>query len=386
MKPDKHMPSEADHATDAETPANPTGLRWERICLVAAILAVLPLFICLQMALAPDSRSPKLCGGYYSGSVDGLGNVILQIELDGTNAAGSASLNGGVELNDLSGVCVAGSELYLEATRRTSTGEQKIGAFIGKITDSPAIFRGQWHAADTGRQASFELRQFARALSLKRRAGLQVANFGGTKSFAGVFPEFQGDSPFLAEVNRRLLGMQKIAAAEATQEIGGHIWDGITSPGASWNWELQMRTDVIYASDWLISLRVPSYEFSGGAHGNPSCISLNFLADGNGVKKLSLEELFESGSNWEPVISTACIADLKRQGASAVVDGDATEFTLEELGVFTMNSAGLQFHFAPYSVGAYAEGSFTVHLPWKMLLPHLKIGGTASRLAKPKEP
>jgi hypothetical protein len=40
-------------------------------------------------------------------------------------------------------------------------------------------------------------------------------------------------------------------------------------------------------------------------------------------------------------------------------------------------SAGLTFHYPPYAVGPYAEGSYAVFVPWEKLKPFLSAEGTA---------
>jgi hypothetical protein len=40
-------------------------------------------------------------------------------------------------------------------------------------------------------------------------------------------------------------------------------------------------------------------------------------------------------------------------------------------------SAGLTFHYSPYAVGAYAEGPYTVFVPWTAFRSHLSAEGAA---------
>jgi hypothetical protein len=40
-------------------------------------------------------------------------------------------------------------------------------------------------------------------------------------------------------------------------------------------------------------------------------------------------------------------------------------------------SAGLTFHYSPYAVGAYAEGPYTVFVPWTAFAIHLSAQGVA---------
>ena len=43
----------------------------------------------------------------------------------------------------------------------------------------------------------------------------------------------------------------------------------------------------------------------------------------------------------------------------------------------TGKSSGLTFHYSPYAVGAYAEGPYTVFVPWTTFQTHLSSQGAA---------
>ena len=49
---------------------------------------------------------------------------------------------------------------------------------------------------------------------------------------------------------------------------------------------------------------------------------------------------------------------------------------------FTFSPAGVEFHFAPYHVGSYAEGMYNVLVPYTVLKPVLRPGGPLVRWAK----
>ena len=49
---------------------------------------------------------------------------------------------------------------------------------------------------------------------------------------------------------------------------------------------------------------------------------------------------------------------------------------------FTFSPAGVEFHFAPYHVGSYAEGMYYVLVPYSVLKPVLRPGGPLARWAK----
>lgn len=76
------------------------------------------------------------------------------------------------------------------------------------------------------------------------------------------------------------------------------------------------------------------------------------------------------------------VRSLKLKQASSIVDVNEAELVkefknrLEKNEIeFTVVPAGVAFHFSPYDVASYAEGSFRVIVPNKMLAPYFKKGG-----------
>ena len=53
-------------------------------------------------------------------------------------------------------------------------------------------------------------------------------------------------------------------------------------------------------------------------------------------------------------------------------------------GAFTFSKKGLEFHYHPYTVGPYTQGSFRVLLPMAEIRHLIFPGGPMSRLAKAK--
>lgn len=87
------------------------------------------------------------------------------------------------------------------------------------------------------------------------------------------------------------------------------------------------------------------------------------------VHELSLADLFESESPWESQLVRHCASDLLRQRASSISE-DCVEspeeygFTIDDLRAFTLSPTGISFYFSPYHVGCWAEGVYSVRIPW----------------------
>ena len=65
------------------------------------------------------------------------------------------------------------------------------------------------------------------------------------------------------------------------------------------------------------------------------------------------------------------------QQAAWVLDGSVKELSESELQVFLLSPSGLQFILAPYQVGPWVEGSFTVLLSLEELDGLLDADGSA---------
>ena len=96
--------------------------------------------------------------------------------------------------------------------------------------------------------------------------------------------------------------------------------------------------------------------------------------------EFDLKDLFLPESDWGRRLSDACLTELRKQEASSVVNGTIAGFKTEELGRFTVSATGVRLHFSPYHVGSYAEGAFTVQVPWTALKSCLRMDGPAGEL------
>ena len=132
-----------------------------------------------------------------------------------------------------------------------------------------------------------------------------------------------------------------------------------------------------YSAD-LISVRGHIYEYSGGAHGNYADFGVNYWWQNGQPRKLVLADLFDDRKKWRKVVGGYIRRNLTKREASwpPKTDQDAVD------APFTFSPAGVEFHFAPYHVGSYAEGMYHVLVPYTVLKPVLRPGGPLARWAK----
>ncbi|NCP67556.1 DUF3298 and DUF4163 domain-containing protein [bacterium] len=150
-----------------------------------------------------------------------------------------------------------------------------------------------------------------------------------------------------------------------------------------------------YTVEWLggryspkvWSLAFLIYTYQGGAHGNSYTDTYNYYAPNN--KIITLNDLF-AGEEYLPALNKkimdALVAEKTERWAEYMeneaydVEQDAflKEVTFDErsLGSWVVSERngelGILFFFAPYAVGAYAEGSFEAFVPASDFQDYLK--------------
>ena len=225
-----------------------------------------------------------------------------------------------------------------------------------------------------GSSSRSEPRPVAKKLVLRKRAGLRLGDRGHSAVYEAVFPEFPATSPFLRDVNRQISTSHSEAAAEFARADWSLVWEGLREPAQPIRlWEGSIDTKVAHASDRAICLVEMHWEYTGGAHGNYGHIARCFVEEKDQAWELKLADLFEPSSDWEQRLVAFCTKDLRHQGASSLAapedeaeGNDTISATLEidDLVTFALAPSGLWFFFGPYHVGCYAEGAYSVQVPY----------------------
>ncbi|WPB57678.1 TIR domain-containing protein [Xylophilus sp. GOD-11R] len=147
---------------------------------------------------------------------------------------------------------------------------------------------------------------------------------------------------------------------------------------------------IIHASKSYFSMAFTvSHYFVGAAHSNQHFETANFVIQNGLLFKTALHEFFLVEKDALEVISSVCIARLKKEywlRVGEAPDNDASEWIaagcnpseLAHSVPFAAHNAGITFFFAPYSVAAFALGSFAVDVDYYDLRTQLKIGGPFS--------
>lgn len=137
-------------------------------------------------------------------------------------------------------------------------------------------------------------------------------------------------------------------------------------------WEAMITADISYEDAHLLSIRMQSYLFTGGAHGFEEVRFLNFdKRRGRVIEGLNMfthfapvltlaEQMFR--------ISQAIPMEGDINGTGFMFEGD--RFHLPETVGF--DSHGMVLHYNQYEVTSYADGPITITLPWAEVMPLLR--------------
>jgi hypothetical protein len=162
--------------------------------------------------------------------------------------------------------------------------------------------------------------------------------------------------------------------------------------GRAWTFE-RSYSRVSQVSGRYVSVVRTDYTYTGGAHPNAD-INTILWDDGIG-KRISIRPFFkETADNGATMkaLRAAAIAAVKADKKVRGIDDaggidwyKGIEPTLLKVGAVTLaastesgKSAGLEFHYPPYAVGPYVEGSFVVFVPWQTFEPYLSPQGAAT--------
>lgn len=132
--------------------------------------------------------------------------------------------------------------------------------------------------------------------------------------------------------------------------------------GASFNWESLSETKVVHNDNFLLSLQVSRYQFTGGAHGFSST-ELRVLDLKNGVR-IKLSDIFQA--NYKTLLSK--IIEQKVRAYFKIADNESLEeggmlvSNIEPTENFYLTDKGIGFIYNPYEIAAYSYGTVEIYM------------------------
>ncbi|NAS12553.1 DUF3298 and DUF4163 domain-containing protein [Poritiphilus flavus] len=136
-------------------------------------------------------------------------------------------------------------------------------------------------------------------------------------------------------------------------------------------WEGRIEAEISFEDAHLLSIRLQSYLFTGGAHGYSSITFLNF----NKQKGKEMEdwELFKDQGDFQLYAERAF---RKQEDIPADQSINSTGFMFERDSFYLpenigLTEKGLQLHYNQYEVASYADGPIELTLPYKEVQKYL---------------
>lgn len=165
-------------------------------------------------------------------------------------------------------------------------------------------------------------------------------------------------------------------AAEAEIEFA----DDSSKIGASfYDWISKDNYAAAYLRRWVISIRGTHYEYTGGTHGYTTFFNANYWIQNGKVERVRLAHIFKPMYLWQKQLDRLIRRELRSQVALWLRDVRRKDL----LGAaFTFSEKGIEFHYHPYVVGPYSQGSFHVLLPMAEIRHLIYPSGPMSLLAK----
>lgn len=342
-----------------------------------AVLATILVASCLTAALAHDAA-------WYLARPEVPGGALLELhvnpetgEAHGALREAPAASERGSALNlALTGTATieeARVRAHLDAFPATEAvagpGAAPAGVSVGTVTVRADRARGRegldpfgaaeasYRPTGNGAERTFSLAAIATRYELD--ASLADGSFTLTRTFPFFYAAPWADLP-----------LRSRASPDPTRRIAEGLSMRAERPmGATSRWFEEAVTDVTALTRTLVSTRTTVHAYTGGAHPDTRFSFATFVREGDGWHEAGLcRALAEVGRSCpEEVLREEIVRDLQRQEAAWVTSGEVTREADWLLAPFVLTPSGVRFDYAPYRVGPYAQGPFSVTVPYAAL-------------------
>lgn len=189
----------------------------------------------------------------------------------------------------------------------------------------------------------------------------------------GVFPYLPTPVAHMETFNTAMQAFEDATLASFRADAA----TAAAAPSASTGSFLQSRYEVLYNQNDLLSLRLwISIYMKGAAH--PGTFSKTFNFDLSTGKMLALDDLFQPGADYLPLLSRFCQAEILRRDSQFSANGADPQ--PENYRSWNLTPGGLLVTFDEYQVAPYAAGPQSVMVPYAELGGVLLPNGPASRV------
>lgn len=206
---------------------------------------------------------------------------------------------------------------------------------------------------------------------------------------ASFYPRFDEKNEFLKRVNKFISQNAKTIFCEwihkaSDEEMAVDEFDQEAIDIAFDHRKFRYKLTPVYASLNLISLFGETNSFSGLPHGGSRYHSFNFWWDGQQLNQVTLEQMVDCSEEFLEFLSSYCIRFLKKNQIGYFSDADDFSskigIELKDCDVVTLSKTGLTITFQSYKVGGWAEGPYSVTVPFDKVSKYIINNGPVSHL------
>lgn len=180
------------------------------------------------------------------------------------------------------------------------------------------------------------------------------------------YPQFSGTP--LSKIANKDISTAALAEMNDVKKSAGTSKPRVPS-------ELIWKATVGTTSPTMISLYANIYEFEGGAHGQSVLSAFNYKMVGGKPQKIGLANIMLVRITPEALATQILIPKIKKlPNASLVTDGSIKTITKDQADNFVVTTSGITWLFSQGDLGAEAEGTAMVKVPWSELKGKVSLG------------
>ncbi|MBS1713349.1 MAG: DUF3298 and DUF4163 domain-containing protein [Armatimonadetes bacterium] len=145
-------------------------------------------------------------------------------------------------------------------------------------------------------------------------------------------------------------------------------------PSAQYDYESDVRC--VFQRPRLVSFQTSRYTYTAGAHGLGFVWTFNYGYVGGKPRRFGAKEAFVLDTSGRALLQRLLLGEaMRKEGTDWIENGMVSDFNRHQLDNFWVGKDGLSWEFAPYELGSYASGPFTLKLSWKDLQTILRKNG-----------
>ncbi len=244
-----------------------------------------------------------------------------------------------------------------------------------------------WHSEDSWTEGRFPYEGQSTGIPYKKKIDRFIFSGNLKAHVSNSYPRFQSNSDFIQRVNQRLCQNAKDALCKFLLNFVGEVKEDNELNQDSLDMgfderEFRYLLTPTHASAQLVCIFGELNYFAGLPHGSSRYYGFNYWKDGQQIQELTLESLFSPEKDFANFLIDYCLSTLKyNQVGYFHPDPDGNipvKIELKDLNAFTLSKNGLTITFQPYHVGGWADGPYSVTIPFQKLMHLIRPEGPLS--------